>query len=209
MCAFPFTCPSNANKASQRMASTPIAPLRRKLKQTPSYAEVRCYMTTFAQRVRLGQFINAGWTPAEFAEYARDLYLAPQRTYPTKASYRAAVATDPRCPHAKAFLALLREPGFVMPPFDRPRPRPIPADHPDNPNHTAKIRSDVEEVAQRFRNRQAQLLGLPWPSPAEPISLWLWRRCCRLRYRHLSLSETLALHNLRDFAHPAGYAKAA
>lgn len=191
------------------MASTPIAPVRSKLKQPPTYAEVRRYMTTFAQRVSLGQFRTAGWSPAELAEYAREFYLAQGRGYPTKASYVAAVATDPRCQYATAFLAKLREPGFVMPPFDRPRPRAIPADHPDNPNHTAKIRAEVEDVAQRFRNRQAKLLGLPWPSPTEPISVWLWRKCCRLRYRHISLSETLALHNLRDFAHPAGYAKAA
>jgi hypothetical protein len=47
--------------------------------QAPNFKQIRRYLRTVEQREALGQFIAAGWTPAELAEYARGMYLFPAR----------------------------------------------------------------------------------------------------------------------------------
>ena len=93
-------------------------------RQAPDFKQVRKYLKDTSQRENLGEFIKVGWSPAELAEYARSIYLAPGRTYPTASSYQVAVSFGPECPVAKIILAQLRAPGYVIPPFDRPLPPP-------------------------------------------------------------------------------------
>jgi hypothetical protein len=61
----------------------------------PDFKQVRRYLRTVRQREALGQFIEAGWTPAELAEFAPDTFLAHGKTYPTAASYRYEGADHP------------------------------------------------------------------------------------------------------------------
>jgi hypothetical protein len=164
----------------------------------PDFKQVRGYLRTIQQREALGQFIKAGWTPAELAEFARDTFLAHGKTYPTAASYRYAIEKGADHPYAVETLASLRAPGFVMPPFDRPVPKRYSWDDPDNPEHTPEIRADVACIAQLMRVRDAARLNLPPPDTNEPISRALWRRCYRIRNRYHSLEDTLEIHGLRE-----------
>jgi len=63
--------------------------------QAPDFKQVRRYLRTVRQREALGQFIEAGLTPAELAELAPDTFLAHGKTYPTAASYRYEGADHP------------------------------------------------------------------------------------------------------------------
>jgi hypothetical protein len=89
--------------------------------QAPDFKQIRKYLRTNQQREALGGFIEAGWTPAELGEFARQVFLAPGKTYPTAASYKYAMEKGADHPFAIETLASLRAPSFTMPPFDRPR----------------------------------------------------------------------------------------
>lgn len=169
-------------------------------RQAPDFKQVRKYLKDTSQRENLGEFIKVGWSPAELAEYARSIYLAPGRTYPTASSYQVAVSFGPECPVAKIILAQLRAPGYVIPPFDRPLPPPpIPRDDPDHPDHTPEIRSDVQEIARCLRGRRAKREALPPPDPDKPIQRGLWKRCFRLLKRYGSLERTLLFEGLAEY----------
>lgn len=159
--------------------------------QTPDYKQVRKYLRTIDQREELGLFIRAGWTPAELAEYARQMYLVPGKTKPTAASYQFVIEKGPEDVCAREILKRLRAPGYTMPPFDRPEPKRFAWDDPDNPEHTPEIRNDVERLAILWRNRAALRRGLPYPDPNEQIPRKLWKLCYRTRNRYQSLEDTL------------------
>jgi hypothetical protein len=163
----------------------------------PDYKKIRKYLRTIHQREALGRFIKAGWTPAELAEYARQMYLVPGQTTPTAASYQFVVEKGPEHEWAKEALATtMRAPGFVMPPFDRPVPKRYAYDDPGNPEHTPEMRAEVNEVARLIRNRFASQHALPRPDPDEPIPTWLWKRSFRIRNRYHSLEDTLVFELL-------------
>ncbi|WP_441228853.1 hypothetical protein AB7813_27140 [Tardiphaga sp. 20_F10_N6_6] len=169
----------------------------------PDFNDIRRYLSSIDQRKNLGRFIKAKWTPAELSECARDIYLAPGRTYPTKVSYQLAMTFGPTSPHAKALLAILRAPGFKMPPFNRPVPKRYEWDDPDNSDHTPEIRSDVDVIARLYRDRQSDRLEMPRAAHDEPVPKWLWRRAYRLRNRYHSLEDTLDIQGLREPEPPA------
>src|SRR6516165_4102547 len=104
--------PTAATAPSSSPAATP---------QAPGFKEVRKYIRNMQQREALGGFIEAGWTPAELGEFARQVFLAPGKTYPTAASYQYAMEKGADHPFAIETLSSLRAPSFTMPPFDRPR----------------------------------------------------------------------------------------
>jgi hypothetical protein len=162
----------------------------------PDFKQIRKYLRTIRQREALGHFIKAGWTPAELAEYARQVFLAPGKTYPTAASYQYAIEKGASHPFALETLATLRAPGYVVPPFDRPVPKRLDYDDPDNLDHTPEIRADVAIIARLYRNREACWLARPRSDPDEPIPRWLWKRCYRLRIRYHSLENTLRYEQL-------------
>ena len=166
----------------------------------PDYKQIRKYLCTVHQREALGRFIKAGWTPAELAEYARQMFLVPGQTKPTAASYQFVVEKGPEHLFAQEILASVRAPGYVMPPFDRPVPKRFDWDDPDNPDHTPETRADIEVIARLWRNREACWLARPRTNPNDPIPRWLWKRCYRLRNRYHSLEDTLEIQGLRAYA---------
>lgn len=171
--------------------------------QVPDFKQVRSYLRNIQQREALGSLIKAGWSPAELAEFARDVYLAPGRTYPTAASYRYAVEKGASHPYALETLASLRAPGFTMPPFSRPVPKQYEWDAPENPEHTPELRADIEEMGRLWRNRKAVKREQPWPTEYPPIPRALWKQLFRLRNRYHSLDDTLELERLNRYATPA------
>ncbi|MGY4168355.1 hypothetical protein [Bradyrhizobium sp. USDA 4529] len=175
--------------------STPIA---------PGFKEVRKYLRNIHQREALGGFIRAGWTPDELAEFARDVYLAPGKTYPTATSYRYAMEKGVDHPYAVETLASLRAPGFTMPPFSRPVPKVYAWNDPDNPEHTPELRADIAEMARLWRNREASKHEQSWPTKYPPIPRSLWRRLYRLRNRYHSLEDTLQLEGLHKYSQGTG-----
>jgi hypothetical protein len=166
----------------------------------PDFKQIRKYLRTIEQREALGLFIKAGWTPAELAEYARQMYLVPGQRKPTAASYQFVVEKGPEHLFAREILARLRAPGYVMLPFDRPVPKRFSYDDPDSPDHTSEIRADVVEIAKLYRNRQADWSGRCRVEADTPIPRWLWKRCYRLRNRYHSLEDTIEIQGLRDYA---------
>ncbi len=165
----------------------------------PDYKTIRRSLRTIQQREALGAFIKAGWSAAEFAEYARSMYLVPGQSRPTAASCQFVVEKGPDHPWAQEALATMRAPGYMMPPFDRPVPRRFAWDDPDNPEHTPEIRADVVRIAQLMRDRDAVQRNLPRPDPNEPIPRFLWRRCYRIRNRYHSLEDTIEIQGLRGY----------
>jgi len=83
--------------------------------QAPDFKQVRKYLRIIQHRETLGQFIKAGWTPAELGEFARQVFLAAAKTYPTAASYQYAMEKGADHPYAVETLANLRAPGFTLP----------------------------------------------------------------------------------------------
>lgn len=140
---------------------------------------MRRYLRTVQQREALGQFIKAGWTPAELAEYARSIYLVPGQTKPTAASYRFVLEKGPDHEWAKEALATMRAPGYVMPPFDRPEPKDYEWDDPDNPTHSAEVRSACYTLARGYMNAYDDRLRRPRRAPETPIRRSLLRKCFR------------------------------
>ena len=178
-------------------SSTSTGPL-----QAPDFKHVRKYLKTISQREALGGFIKAGWSPAELAEFARQVFLAPGKTYPTAASYQYVMEKGADHPYAVETLVSLRAPGFTMLPFSRPVPKEYAWNDPDNPEHTPELRADIEEMARLWRNREASKQEQPWPTKGQPIPRWLWKRLFRLRNRYHSLEDTLQFEGLRKYIGP-------
>ena len=133
----------------------------------------------------------AAQSPAELAEFARQVYLAPSKTYPTAASYQYAIEKGADHPYAVETLASLRVPGFTMPSFSRPVPKEYAWNDPDNPEHSPELRADIEEMGRLWRNREASWRDQPWPVENQLTPRALWRRLFRLRNRYHSLEDTL------------------
>jgi hypothetical protein len=180
---------------NQEASSTPTPPGP---SAAPDFKQVSKYLTDISERERLGEFNNAGWTPAELGEFARAVYLAPGKSHPTAASYQYAMEKGVDHPFAVETLASLRAPGFTMPPFSRPVPKEFAWDDPDNPAHTAELRADVEEIARLWRMRAASWHDQPWPVEAQPIPKALWRKLFKLRNRYHSLADTLQSEELTE-----------
>ncbi|MGY4282039.1 hypothetical protein ACVWXO_001259 [Bradyrhizobium sp. LM2.7] len=194
----PFPLPSIPKRPRvNELSSTPTGP-----SQGPDFKQVRFYLHTIQQREALGGFVKAGWSPSELAEFARDVYLMPGRTYPTAASYIYAMEKGAAHPYAVETLAILRAPGFTMPPFNRPVPKQYEWDAPENPAHTLELRADIEEMWRLWRNREARKHEQPWPTEYPPIPRTLWKRLFRLRNRYHSLDDTLELEGLKRYAEP-------
>jgi hypothetical protein len=187
------TAAPSPSSSSSSPAATP---------QAPDFKKVRSYFRNIQQREALGGFIEAGWTPAELGEFARQVFLAPGKTYPTAASYKYAMEKGADHPFAQETLASLRAPGFTMPPFDRPRPPKLEWDAPENPEHTAELHADIEVMASLWRNREAAWHARPWPVEDQPIPRWLWKRLYKLRIRYHSLEDTLHIQGLSGCREP-------
>lgn len=170
--------------------------------QAPDFKQVRKYLRTIEHREALGGFIRAGWSPAELAEFARDIYLAPGKTYPTATSYQHAMDKGAEHPYASETLASLRTPRFTMPPFSRPVPKHFAWDDPDNPEHAPELRADVAELARLWRNREARKREQPWSAGAQPIPRRLWKRLFKLRNRYHSLKDTVHFAELGNYSQP-------
>jgi hypothetical protein len=164
----------------------------------PDFKQVRKYLSTIQQREALGRFIRAGWTPAELGEFARQVYLAPGKTYPTAASFQYATEKGVDHPYAREILASLRAPGAAMPEFDRSVPKAFAWDDPDSPEHTAELRGDIAEMARLWRNREAGCRSEPWPEAAQLIPKSLWSRLFRLRNHYHSLEDTIQCEGLSE-----------
>jgi len=178
-----------------RTASTPAQP---NPSVAPDFKQIRSYLRSIQQREALGGFIKAGWTPAELGEFARAVFLAPGKPFPTAASYQYAMEKGADHPYAMETLASLRAPGFTMPPFSRAVPKQYAWDDPDNPEHPAELRADIEEMTRLWRNREASWHDQPWPSEAQPVPKALWRKLFKLRNRYHSLADTLQFEGLSE-----------
>ena len=191
------------DQVSDPTASTALSSLPSSVPpQEPDFKQVRRYLRNVQQREALDQFVEAGWTPAELAEFARQVFLAPGKTYPTAASYQYATEKGADHPFAQETLASLRAPGFTLPPFDRPRPPKLEWDAPENPEHTAELRADIEVMARLWRNREASWHARPWPVEDQPIPRSLWKRLYKLRIRYHSLEDTLHIQGLSGYREP-------
>jgi hypothetical protein len=168
--------------------------------RAPDFKQVRKYLRNNQQREALGGFIETGWTTAELGEFARQVFLAPGKTYPTAASYQYAMEKGADHPFAIETLARLRAPGLTLPAFDRPRPPKLEWDAPENPEHPIELRADVEVMARLWLNREAAWHARPWPVEDQPIPRWLWKRLFRLRNRYHSLEDTLQFEGLRGYS---------
>jgi hypothetical protein len=175
-------------------SSTPTGP-----SEVPGFKEVRNYLRSIQQREALGGFIKAGWTPSELGEFARQVFLAPGKTYPTAASYQYAMEKGADHPFARETLASLRKRGFTLRAFNRPVPKKFEWDDPDNPEHTPELKADIEEMARLWRNREASWHAQPWPVEDQPIPRWLWKRLYKLRIRYHSLEDTLHIQGLSGY----------
>jgi hypothetical protein len=178
-------------------SSTPTGP-----SQAPDFKQVRNYLRSIQQREALGCFIKAGWTPPELGEFARQIFLAPGKTFPTAASYRYAVDKGADHPFALETLASLRNRRATVLDFNRPVPKQFAWDDPDNPEHTPEINADIDEMSRLWRNRDASQHARPWPTEHAPIPRWLWKRLFRIRNRYHSLEATLQFEGLRGYSEP-------
>ena len=148
-------------------------------------------MNTDHEREMLEEFIAEGWTAAELGEYARQ-WRFNSKTYPTAQAYQIAVTLFGGVKFARSTLAYMREPGYVLPPFDRPDP--ITEDDPENPEHSDETRADVEILARRFMARADDSLKRPRRGPEEPVPNKLWKSCFQHLKKYGSLGRaTVAL----------------
>jgi hypothetical protein len=168
---------SNATPTSQTSA------------QAPNFQQVRRYLHTDYQREMLDEFIKAGWTPGELGEHARTFRL-PSKTRPTASSYEIVIESGPDSSLARSALARMRAPGYVLPPFDRPGPSAH--DDPENPQHSAETRADVETLARRFMARTDDRNQRPRRGTDVPISKKLWKSCYGHIKRYGSLAQATA-----------------
>jgi hypothetical protein len=167
--------------------------------QAPSFTQVRRYLRTVEQREALGRFIAAGWTPAELAEYARSMYLASGQSKPTAVSYRFVIETGPDHERARASLATMRAPGFIMPAFDRPEPKHYEWDDHDNPAHPAGVREAVETLARGCMAAYDDKKGRPRRGPDAPISKRTLKSC----FRELYANNAFGLRSHANLVGPA------
>jgi hypothetical protein len=181
--ARPIHQATQANSVTEP-TSTPTGP-----SQAPSFKEIRDYLRYIQQREALGGFIKSGWTPSELGEFARQVFLASGKTYPTAASYQYAMEKGADHPFAHETLASLRKRGATVPDFNRPVPEEYEWDDPDNPKHTPELRAEIEVMARLWRNRVASWREEPWPTDHQPIPRALWRRLFWLRNRYHSLEK--------------------
>jgi hypothetical protein len=170
--------------------------------EAPDFKHVRNYLPTVQHREALGGFIRAGWSAAELAEFARQVYLAPGRTYPTALSYRHAMDKGADHPFAVETWNALRAPGATVPAFNRPVPRQFGWCEPDNPEHTPELRADIVELARLWRNREAHRRSEPWPTEALTIPRRFWKQLFRLRNKYHSLEDTIEIQGLARYRDP-------
>ena len=163
------------------------------------YKTIRKALKIIEEREALGKFVKAGWTAAEFAEYARSMYLLPGRTKPTAVSYRFVLEYGPDHEFSKNALAFMRAPGYILPPIDRPEPKHFDWDDYDYPNHAPELRAEVEELARLLRKRSRLEWGKPLPDPVEPISRWWWKKSIRIRDKYLSVEDAIEALNLLGY----------
>jgi len=116
------------------------------------------------------------------------------RTYPTAQAYQLVISlSSPE--GARSVLNDLRSPEYVLPPFDR-----LDHDDPGNPEHSAKTRADVEELARRVMARNDDR---SWRNvkrgPDAPISKKLWKICFHDLDRHGGLARAIDVLGLRPY----------
>ncbi|MEY9357837.1 hypothetical protein ABH994_000558 [Bradyrhizobium yuanmingense] len=181
-----------------KLSSLPTGP-----SQAPDFEQVRKFLHNNHDRDALDRFIKAGWSSPELAEFARTVFLAPGKTYPTAASYQYAMEKGADHPFAKETLSSLRAPGAIIPPLNRPVPKEHDWDDPDNPKHTAELRAEIEVMARLWRNREASFREEPWPTEYPPIPRTLWSRLFRIRNRYHSLMNTVQFEGLLGFSEPS------
>jgi hypothetical protein len=162
------------------------------------FATIRRAFKTIEEREVLGEFIKAGWTAAEFAEYARS-FRPPSKTKPTSQSYLLALSGGPANPIARAHLNRFRAPGFAMPPLDRPNERRVPMDHPDHPSHAAELKAEVDALARRFMAKYDDGKSRPRRELDTPISPRTWTSCFNELKRHGSLEHATDMCGLSDY----------
>jgi hypothetical protein len=163
------------------------------------FKQVRKYLRNVQQRQALSGFIKAGWTPGELAEFARQIYLAPGRTYPTAMSYQHAMDKGAEHPFALETLASLRAPGVAVPQFNRPVPKEYAWDDPDSPEHTPELKAEIAELCRLWRNREASRRSEQWPTEDLPIPRRLWRKLFKIRNRYHSLGDTIEIQRLSRY----------
>jgi hypothetical protein len=167
--------------------------------QQIDFTAIRRALKTIEDREALGEFIKAGWTAPEFAEYARS-WKPRNKTKPTSQSYQSALLGGPAGAVAQKYLERFRAPGFVMPPLDRPNePPPVPSDHPEHPSHTAELKADVESLARRFMARYDDRNGRARRPLDTPISTRTWKSCFNELKRHGSLDHATDMCGLSDY----------
>jgi hypothetical protein len=150
---------------------TPIDPTQASstTSQAPDFKQIRRYLRTAQEREAHEKFIQAGWTAPELAEYAR-VFRLPGKTRPTASSYQIVVGMGADNFLARSALEKMRSPGYVLPPLNRPG-----HDDPENPEHSAETRAEVEVLARRLMARADDKCQQPWRGPDAPISKSLWR----------------------------------
>jgi hypothetical protein len=167
-----------------------------------NYTTIRRAMRTLEEREWLEEFMKAGWTAREFAEYAR-VFRPPSKTRPTPLAYRLAACSGffgPKSPVAQTYLKGFRAPGFVMPPLDRPNlPEPRPYNDPNHPDHTAQTKADVEKLARMCMARSDDWKARPRRGPETPITKQLWKQCFGTLTRSGSLERAIAYKGLQQF----------
>ena len=153
------------------------------------------------QRKGLQAYIDAGWTAAEFAEFARCIWRVPGKTKPTSSSYQHAVSESPNGCLPQLLLEGFRNPGYVLPPLDRPIARAgyeHPA-RPDHPGHSPEVRAEVETLARLYMNQRADWGYQERPGPEASITKTLWAQCFKELDRYGSLERAIEVCGLERF----------
>jgi hypothetical protein len=163
-------------------------------RQAPDFKQIRRYLCDDYEREMLDQFIADGWTAAELGEYARQWRLNG-RTYPTAQAYQLAVSLSREL--ARSALKHMRTPGYVLPPFDRPDP--ISENDPENPEHSAETRANVEALARLFMARTDRRYRRPRRGPETPIERKLWKSCCNHIKNHKTLKRAIKVFRLEYY----------
>jgi hypothetical protein len=174
-------------------SSSPSRPTR----QAPDFKQIRKYLKDDDEHAGLDQFIAEGWTAAELGELARQWRPSRKKTYPTPQAYRDACLTKGGL--ARDMLRMMREPGYVLPPFDRPDPIIITEDDPENPEHSAETRADVETLARLLMARADDSRQRPRRGPEVPVSKRLWKGCFHELKRYNGLERAIDSLDLREY----------
>jgi hypothetical protein len=172
--------------------NTPATPQR----QAPDFRKVRSYLRTDYQRDQLDEFIKAGWTAPELAEHARE-WRFNSKTYPTASAYQFVIEWGPEHWTARSTIKHMREPGYVMPPFDRPDP--MAENDPENTEHSAETRTSVEALARLFMARTDWRFRRPRRGPETPIERKLWKSCYDHIKNYGSLERAIKIFRLEYY----------